>query len=540
MLVTCLLLSQAVAGRIIYVDDDANGLKNGTSWANAYNFLQDALADANSSNDANEIWVAAGTYKPDQGGGQIPGDRGAAFHLINGVGLYGGFPSGSESNWDDRDPNKYETILSGDLAGDDIDVNDPCDLQTEPTRAENSYHIIVAGIDTNENAVIDGFSITCGNTEGFGGGMFNDHGNPMVKGCTFSGNSARFGGGMCNDHGNPMVKGCTFSGNSAEFGGGMYNYYGSPTTVTNCTFNRNSAIWWGGAISTGYDCNSILEDCTFTENTARYYGGGMSNFSNRASLRNCVFEFNSGRYGCAVTNWESGDMILVNCVFTRNHLGVGGGIKNHGKALLINCTFDHNKGAYYGGGIHNEGDAYVNLINCKFYSNSVCSGSTNLGGGICNNGVAELTNCIFSGNTVGTYQNVSEYGGGVANLWGRRISLTNCVFINNSATRDGGGLDNDYTSEAILTNCIFWGNTSTRGQQIDAYGSTISIDYCNIQGGQDGTFISDSVVWPTSLHWGVGNVEEEPLLTPDGHLRHGQSHIKARTADSVPNGEMTR
>ena len=58
--------SAAFAGRIIYVDADANGLNDGTSWVNAYKYLQDALADANSSTKPVEIRVAQGIYRPDR------------------------------------------------------------------------------------------------------------------------------------------------------------------------------------------------------------------------------------------------------------------------------------------------------------------------------------------------------------------------------------------------------------------------------------------------------------------------------------------
>ena len=44
---------------IIYVDADATGLNDGSSWADAFNDLQDAIA---SSTSGDSIWVADGTY----------------------------------------------------------------------------------------------------------------------------------------------------------------------------------------------------------------------------------------------------------------------------------------------------------------------------------------------------------------------------------------------------------------------------------------------------------------------------------------------
>lgn len=78
-------------GKIIFTDADAAGNNDGLSWADAYNFLQDALADANSATKPVKIRVAKGIYKPDQGGGNTPGDREATFQLIDGVALKGGF-----------------------------------------------------------------------------------------------------------------------------------------------------------------------------------------------------------------------------------------------------------------------------------------------------------------------------------------------------------------------------------------------------------------------------------------------------------------
>lgn len=168
----------------------SDGMDNGEcdSWATACD-LQTAITIAISGD---EIWVAAGTYIPHAS------DRTISFVLKNGVAIYGGF-TGTETFRGQRDFTNNATILSGDLLGDDTDNV----AHDEPTRAENSYHVLV-GNDTDNSAVLDGFTVTGGNANALfypahaGGGMYNSNGSPELANITFSANNAFYGGGIYN------------------------------------------------------------------------------------------------------------------------------------------------------------------------------------------------------------------------------------------------------------------------------------------------------------------------------------------------------
>jgi probable HAF family extracellular repeat protein len=136
-------LMTPVPPKIIYVDDDASGANNGSSWDDAFNYLQDALTAVW---DGDEIRVAQGIYKPDQGEGVTPGDREATFQLINGVTIKGGYAGTGAPEPNARDIELYETILTGDLNGNDVELEN-LDWNTiylfvgHPSRAENSCHV---------------------------------------------------------------------------------------------------------------------------------------------------------------------------------------------------------------------------------------------------------------------------------------------------------------------------------------------------------------------------------------------------------------
>jgi hypothetical protein len=324
----------AAAGAIIYVDATAPGVNNGSNWENAYVYLQDALADANTAQKPVEIRVAQGIYKPDMGVTQTLGDREATFQLIDGVTIKGGYSGFGEPDQDVRNIDLYKTIFSGDLNGNDIEVFEPQDMFDEPSRAENSYHVLI-GHGCNETAVLNGFTIIGGNADahGFdyseGGGMYNNEGNPTIINCTFRGNRGVFGGGICNrNESSPTLTNCRFMANAADHGGGVRNAGECSPLITNCIFTGNHAFSRGGGLSNQGECDPTLTNCKIISNTAGGVvmgrGGGIFNRDICSpKLINCIINGNTAKsgHGGGICNWNyrpNSSLTLINCTFVHN------------------------------------------------------------------------------------------------------------------------------------------------------------------------------------------------------------------------------
>ncbi len=284
-------------GKIIYVDSNASGANNGSSWIDAFEYLQDGLAEAS---EGGQIWVAEGIYKPDQGKNRLKGERTASFVLKKGVAIYGGFPSGGGA-WEYINPQINTTILSGDLRGNDATDIVPVKLLGDPTRDDNSYRVVTVS-GTDFDTLLDGFIITCGNAKGNrsssydkGGGLYCKSGSPTLSNCVFKANSGMLGGAMYNLKGNPSLINCTFLLNYADdSGGAMCNSRGSPI-LYNCVFGSNFSKEKGGGVYNEYN-SPIKINCTFSGNSA-YAGGGIYCNKSKPIITNCILWGNSSRYG---------------------------------------------------------------------------------------------------------------------------------------------------------------------------------------------------------------------------------------------------
>ncbi|GGD41024.1 hypothetical protein GCM10011514_01380 [Emticicia aquatilis] len=270
----------------LYVNASATaGANTGLDWANAFTDLQSALNYPCKTN-LTEIWVAKGTYKPHAS------DRNVAFVMLPNVKIYGGFPNTGNPTMTERNWTVNPTILSGDLNGNDVITGSGATLSITGN-GENSLHVILNASNglTTSNSLLDGFTITGGNSNTNGGGMSNEGSSPSLSNVIFSANSASNGGGIFNQGSSPSLKNVQFYQNKAFFGGGIFNNNSSPSLVNGLFSANNASLGGGGIFNVASTTN--LSNVTFSGNNANNGGAVYNDYLTNTVVKNSVFWGNS-------------------------------------------------------------------------------------------------------------------------------------------------------------------------------------------------------------------------------------------------------
>ncbi|MEZ0578691.1 Ig-like domain-containing protein [Nocardioides sp. MH1] len=375
---------------IVYVVEGGAGTQDGSSWANGKQLFQ-ATADAVAGQ---ELWVKAGNH--------VPGDLGlgAHFQLKSGVAIYGGF-DGTETSRAQRDPAANVTVLNGDVDGDGTEMS-------------NSSHVVI-GTDTDDTAILDGFTIENGYAGAFntpeerGAGIYLDNSDARLSNLSIIDNQAVVGAGLWALDSNPHLTDVTMSGNHAGKDAGGIWISGGSLTMDRVTMSGNSSLYSGGAIVAG-GTEVTITGSTITGNTANGEGqittnGGGGIYAENGSLtvRDTTLSGNSiGGVGGAIYYKDFANtyvLDLANVAIKGNKAingwwqGVGGGVYiDFGKSKLTDVVLSGNKAALEAGAVFNRGDMTL--------TNTTIAGNTSPGaGGIRNEGVTPvIRNSILWGN----------------------------------------------------------------------------------------------------------------------------------------------
>ena len=470
-----LFVNSVVSAQVnVYVDGQANGSNNGTSWQNAYTDLDEALKRANEGTGAYDIHVASGTYYPGtkallgapdpssevhegsdpswhetaDGGAELifavfaldyltGGEEGLEESVLGGedkveslleardetfvikrggIRLLGGYPTGGGT----RNISSNTTILSGDLG-------------TQNDKSDNAYHVIAIASDgytfINDSTVIDGFEIRDGHANG-------DKKTPIGKWGFVGGK----GGGISmvfhqEIYSTPkiQIRNCRFTNNFAHQGASVIVEGGGPT-FSNCTFDDNDASVIAGGIYNVY-ANSVIENCTFTGNTSKYYGGAVMNggiAGMNVKVDNCEFKNN-------VADYAGG------ALFTQINVG--------GSTSITNSLFDNNSTSNFGGGATVIFGS-ANFENCEMKNNSAKQG------GAIN---FQETQSVDVKGTTFSNNSATDLGGAVAQYDRSVVDYTSCTFLNNNCDINGGALALQIESSAKIDQSVIKGNKALSG-----------------------------------------------------------------------------
>jgi len=397
--------------------------------------LRAALTTANTNNEADTIYLPAGTYLltgSSGDDGNIEGDL--DFDSSQKITIIG---AGSESTIiNGNQVDRVLHILAGtvSIAGVTIKKGKTPDadyfqdseggggIKNSGSLELNQCTIIENSTGKGSLAVYGSDDDIAGNS-GEGGGIYNS-GSLTLSLCQVTGNSTGKGGGG----------GLGDTGGKSGSGGGIFS--SGSLTLTDCIIDSNSTGLGGRACGGGDSGN----------------GGGICITSTgEANLKRCTVNNNStspgGYAGCAGGPFHGG------------HGGNGGGIYNEGDIVLINCTVYYNDAGEggstdsaplgvggSGGGIYSKGEIYLRCctIANNFINYCYPDMESGKGGGVY--GANYIL--IYMENTIVADNYILSSGGEGPDCWGNvrshgynLIENTNWCFIEGGPTEDITGVD---------------------------------------------------------------------------------------------------
>lgn len=470
--------------RLIYVKYNASGSNNGTTWANAYTSLKTALEVAG---NFDEVWVAAGTYKPHAS------DVNVTFQVFesNDIEIYGGF-AGSESTLAARNVASNPTILSGDLGNDDNTTVIPF---TSATPNTNIVFEIGGG---KTNITFDGFTIQGAQQLGV---YVNGVTNAQLRNLTIRNNKGSVGAGLqITNQSTYTAENLTVARNFATSRGAGINQILSSGTINNSVFEYNQATA-GAGISFERDSAVTLTNSRLNNNSASLGGGAIF-----------VINGNSGTF-------TNGNLTISNVIFKDNNAPAGSAIRMDS----VKGAFNLNRSAFVG---NTNGDVLsFNLYNAQSITSSL-----------------SLSNLLLANNT--NAGDVIAYLEGDGSAYASSVALRNITFANNTCTGGSGSrcrIWNAIPAKSTYQNLLFWkdqlGDTpATVGGNVDlGTGGTPFLNSADPDGDDNVMFTADDGYTLRSgvaaINAGVNNAN---VPSQDITLRNRVGNVDAGAYEYIP------
>ena len=256
------------------------------------------------------------------------------------------------------------------------------------------------------------------------------------------------------------IENLTVTGGHGNPGGGIVN--GGHMTLDHVVVRGNANVTDGGGILNGGTLR--LAASSVVENSAANSGGGIINTlgggptldRGRLIIEDSFIDENSARDGGGLYNGgfsleQSGSISISNSSISHNQIdfcGFGGGVFNNGFADLAHMKIEGNNGGCSGGGIQNGGRGTLDL------THSTVSGNRSRdGGGITNFGTASITATTLSANEA-----ADAFGGAI--LAFGTVTVVNSTFSGNRAVV--GGAIRARFARVTIVNTTIAGNVAVQ------------------------------------------------------------------------------
>ena len=251
--------------------------------------------------------------------------------------------------------------------------------------AEESGSVATFSNNESEETILQGFTLQngIGNDEDpdqngsyytYGGGIYCQGSDPVIKDCIIRNNTANEGGGggiFCYNA-SPLLTGCSIIGNQTDdVGGGLYSRYQSSPEFYDCTFSGNNAEFGGGCYIRN-ESSPVMENVIFSNNTANNSGGGITLKDDADLVASGLYVINNSAEGLGGGLYvNNANPELTFCLISDNSSSSGAGIyiRNTSVVDLTNVTISNNLAQLYGNGIYLRDDVEVSVLNSVVWGN---------------------------------------------------------------------------------------------------------------------------------------------------------------------------
>ncbi|MBW7864850.1 MAG: right-handed parallel beta-helix repeat-containing protein [Candidatus Hydrogenedentes bacterium] len=340
----------------VYVNAAVASPGDGSSWAAAFDKIQDGIDAAVLATPPLWVFVAGGNYTE-------------TLNMPANVEVFGGF-LGTESNAAERNlAANPPTVINANNAGRAVTFGAVDNAGLDGVTVTGGKAGSGGGVQfdgSGPGCYLDNVTVRENTAEYRGGGVYCLNGTaPSLRACNILGNrivpvppaAPDFGGGIACQESSPRLLDCVIAANDGRFGGGVGCVLSSPI-LTNCVISANSATIpaggaGGGGIFAHNNSSPILTNCLITGNYAHDWNAGtlFCQGNSKPVLTNCTISGNSsndGRSGGIVVNTGS-NPTLVNCILDGlsgtaviEEWPTGGLPQNESDVFVANSLFANN------------------------------------------------------------------------------------------------------------------------------------------------------------------------------------------------------